>query len=82
DPEEDAQAIDEAVDAKIPVIAVADSANSLENIDLAIPANNKSGNSLGTVFYLLAQELSGERGEEFDRELEEFQPETEDEEEE
>ncbi|MFB6190644.1 MAG: 30S ribosomal protein S2 [Candidatus Nanohaloarchaea archaeon] len=81
DPEEDAQAIDEAVDAKIPVVAIADSANTLQDVDLTIPANNKSGNSLGTVYYLLAQQLMEERGEEFDYELEDFRPEEDEEEE-
>jgi small subunit ribosomal protein S2 len=80
DPEEDAQAIDEAVDAKIPVVAIADSANTLQDVDLTIPANNKSGNSLGTVYYLLAQQLMEERGEEFEYELEDFRPEEEEEE--
>ncbi|MFB6291850.1 MAG: 30S ribosomal protein S2 [Candidatus Nanohaloarchaea archaeon] len=77
DPEEDAQAIDEAVDAKIPVVAIADSADTLENVDIAIPANNKAGNSLATVFYLLAQQMAEEKGEEFDIELEQFKPEQE-----
>lgn len=81
DPETDAQAIDEARDVKIPVIAVADSANTLQDVDLAIPANNKSANALGMVFYLLASELLEERGEEIDRDLEEFLPEEEEEEE-
>ncbi|MFB6191356.1 MAG: 30S ribosomal protein S2 [Candidatus Nanohaloarchaea archaeon] len=76
DPEEDGQAIDEAVDARIPVVAIADSANSLEDVDLAVPANNKSGNALGMVFYLLAQQMAGEKGEDFDYEIEDFQPET------
>lgn len=81
DPEEDAQAINEAIDAKVPVVAIADSANTLQDVDLTIPANNKSGNSLGTVFYLLAQQLMEESGDEFDYEFEDFRPETEEEEE-
>lgn len=75
DPEKDAQAIDEAVDAKIPVVAIADSADTLENVDLAIPANNKSGNALATVYFLLAREMAEVKGEEFDHELEDFKPE-------
>jgi len=74
DPETDAQAVQEARDTKVPVVAVADSENSLEDIDLVIPANNKGNNALGTVFYLLAQETKKERGEEIDHELEDFQP--------
>lgn len=81
DPEEDAQAINEAVDAKIPVVALADSSNSLEDVDVVIPANNKAENSIGLVYYLLAREM---KGEEFEAELVDFrpEPETEDEEEE
>lgn len=77
DPETNAQAIDEAVDAKIPVVAIVDSADSLEDIDLAIPANNKAQNSLATIFYLLAEQIAEEKGEEFDQELEDFKVEEE-----
>jgi len=77
DPETDAQAIQEARDTKVPVIAVADSENSLEDIDLVIPANNKGQNALGMVFYLLAQETTKERGNDFNYELQDFQPEVE-----
>lgn len=77
DPEEDAQAIDEAVDVKIPVVALADSANTLEDIDLVIPANNKAENAIGLVYYLLAQEMADERGEDFTKELVDFRPEPE-----
>ncbi|MEF8880594.1 MAG: 30S ribosomal protein S2, partial [Candidatus Nanohaloarchaea archaeon] len=41
DPETDAQAINEAKQTNKYVIAVADSENELEGVDLAIPANNK-----------------------------------------
>lgn len=82
DPEEDNQAIIEATDAKIPVIAIADSSDSLENIDLVIPANNKAEGSLSMVYYLLAQQLAEERGEDFSFELDDFQSESEQEEEE
>lgn len=75
DPDEDSQAIDEAVDARIPVVAIADSANSLEDIDIVIPANNKAGGSLATVYFLLAREIKDQRDEEFGAELEEFKPE-------
>jgi small subunit ribosomal protein S2 len=82
DPEEDGQAIDEAVDAKIPVVALVDSENSLENIDLAVPANNKGGNSLGMVYFLIAQQMAEANGEDFGYELEDFKEETEEDEEE
>ncbi|MFB6209541.1 MAG: 30S ribosomal protein S2 [Candidatus Nanohaloarchaea archaeon] len=82
DPEEDAQAIDEAVDARIPVLAIADSGNSLQDVDLAIPANNKAENSLGIIYYLLAQQIKDEKGENFTAEKSKFRPEPDDESEE
>jgi small subunit ribosomal protein S2 len=73
DPETDSQAINEAQQTNKYVIAIADSENKLEGVNLAIPANNKSAKSLGTVYYLLAQELAERRGEEYEIELEDFQ---------
>ncbi|MFB6180788.1 MAG: 30S ribosomal protein S2 [Candidatus Nanohalobium sp.] len=77
DPEIDSQAVQEARDTKIPVVAVSDSENSLENIDLAVPANNKGGNSLGTVLYLIAKQIKEQKGGELDKELDDFTPEEE-----
>lgn len=82
DSEEDAQAINEAVDSKVPVVSIVDSADSLENIDLALPANNKSENALGLVFFLLAREIADSKGEEFNYQKADFLPETEEEDEE
>lgn len=77
DPSEDKQAVKEAADAKIPIVAICDSANTLEFIDLVIPGNNKGKKSLGTIYYLLAREYQKERGEieeyeEFDYSVEYF----------
>ena len=80
DPEEDAQAIDEAVDAKIPVVAIVDSENSLEDIDVAIPANNKGGSALSTVYFLIAQQMAEANDEDFSYELDDFKEETREEE--
>ncbi len=57
DPEEDAQAIEEAADINVPVVAIADSENNLDNVDVVVPANNKSESSLGLVLYLIADEI-------------------------
>jgi small subunit ribosomal protein S2 len=80
DPDEDAQAIDEAVDAKIPVVSLADSGNSLQDIDIAIPANNKAERSIGMVYYLLAQEILERKGGKLDAKKIDFRPEQESEE--
>lgn len=63
DPLIDYQAMKEAITARTPVIAVCDTFNETRNIDLVIPANNKSRKSLGTLFYLLAREVLKEKGE-------------------
>jgi small subunit ribosomal protein S2 len=60
DPEEDKQAVKEASDVDIPVITIADSGDSLENIDMVIAANNKGEKALATVLYLLADQIKGE----------------------
>ncbi|WEL23166.1 30S ribosomal protein S2 [Candidatus Nanohalovita haloferacivicina] len=71
-PEEDAQAIQEAHDTNIPVIAIADSENEIEEIDHVIPANNKAENALGLVYFLLAREMAERNGEDFNYEVTDF----------
>jgi len=82
DPETDAQAIQEASQTNKYVIAIADSENNLDNIDMAIPANNKSEKSIGMVYYLIAQELLAEKGKELKKDKDVFTPEIEREDEE
>lgn len=72
DPEMDAQAINEASDVNIPVVTIADSENSLDDIDLVIPGNTKGENALATIYFLLGQEYSALKGLDFDYELEDF----------
>ena len=72
DPEEDRQAITEAADTNIPVIAIADSENSLEDVDKVIAANNKGEKALGMVFYLLADRIKEAKGEKLDLKKEDF----------
>jgi small subunit ribosomal protein S2 len=76
DPETDAQAIVEAEQTNKYVIAIADSENELEGVDMAIPANNKSAKSLGLVYYLIANQLGEQTGEDYEIEREDFQEET------
>ena len=62
DPRADSQAIDEAARMGIPVVALADTDNRIENIDLVIPCNNKGRRSLALIYWILAREILRERG--------------------
>lgn len=62
DPRVDKQIHDESAKVGIPVVALVDADNTLENIDLAIPANNKGRRSLAFIFWLLAREVLRARG--------------------
>ena len=63
DPVADSQALKEATETGVPVIAIAGSDSPLKNVDLAVPANNKGRKSLALIYYLLAREVLVERKE-------------------
>lgn len=63
DPAADKQALKEAVNIGIPVIALVDTNNRLENVDLAIPTNNKGRKALALIFWLLARGIQKHIGE-------------------
>ncbi len=78
DPLIDYQALKEAVNARIPIVAVCGTFNETKNVDLIIPANNRSKKSLALLFWLLAREILKERkeiesDEQFDVEIEKFE---------
>jgi small subunit ribosomal protein S2 len=77
DPHADKVILREAKLARIPVIALFDTDDTLNGIDLAIPANNRGKKALGLAFWLLARQILLELGkiaseEEFSYSLEEF----------
>jgi small subunit ribosomal protein S2 len=57
DPLVDKQAMVEAVKMRIPVIALCDTFNETNLIDLIIPVNNKGRKSLAMLYYTLAKEI-------------------------
>lgn len=57
DPAGDAQAMREAMNTGIPIIALADSNNETRNVDLVIPTNNKGRRSLALVYWVLTREI-------------------------
>jgi len=61
DPRADAQAVKEASEIGIPVVAFADTDNRTENIDLVIPANNKGRKSLALLYWILTRQILRER---------------------
>ncbi|MBN1923360.1 MAG: 30S ribosomal protein S2 [Nanoarchaeota archaeon] len=77
DPWHDKQAIKDAVLCNIPILGLVGSNNSVENIDFAIPCNNKSKKSLPLVYYILGREYLKNKGliknnEEYNAELKDF----------
>jgi small subunit ribosomal protein S2 len=58
----DQQIVEEASQIGIPVIALCSTDNSLKNVDLVIPVNNKGRRSLAIVYWLLVREIMRERG--------------------
>ncbi len=58
----DKNAIKDAMAIGIPVIALCDTNNTANEIDLVVPCNNKGKKSLGLIFYILAREYLRTRG--------------------
>ena len=58
----DRNAIVDAVRIGIPVIALCDTNNQSNNIDLVVPCNNKGKKSLGLIFWILTREYLKNRG--------------------
>ncbi|MFH0876025.1 MAG: 30S ribosomal protein S2 [archaeon] len=75
----DRNAVSDGMKIGVPVIALCDTNNQSNNIDLVVPCNNKGKKSLGVLFYILAREYLKNRGqfkeEEFKFTMENFTPE-------
>ncbi len=80
DPAADRQAVREAIGIGIPIVGLVDTNNRLENIDVALPTNNKGRKALALVFWLLSREMAMIKGdiekrEDFPFEVEDFEQE-------
>lgn len=75
DPAIDKQAVTEATDVGIPVVALCDTNNSAADIDLVIPTNNKGRKALALVYWLLAREILKIKGGEMTYTIEDFEAE-------
>ncbi len=63
DPKADVQAVKEASDVGIPVVALCSTDNDFSEVDLVIPTNNKGRRALAVVYWLLSRQIMRERGE-------------------
>ncbi len=62
DPRSDSQAIIEARQIGVPVVALCDTENLLGNVDIVIPVNNKGRKAIALVYWLLARQMMREKG--------------------
>jgi small subunit ribosomal protein S2 len=62
DPWPDKDAVRDAVNVGAAVVALCDTNNESNYIDLVVPCNNKGKKSLGLFFYILAREYLKNRG--------------------
>lgn len=75
DPIGDTQAVKEAVQIGIPIVALCDTNNMTSFIDIVIPTNNKGRKALSMVYYLLTREVLRHRGRETSLTQEDFETE-------
>lgn len=78
DPAADKQALNEALNLGIPIVAMCDANNETRNVDLVIPTNNKGRRALACVYWVLTREVLAARGDikdpaDFKMEIEDFE---------
>ena len=62
DPWPDKNAVEDAAKIGVPIIALCDTNNQSNKIDLIVPCNNKGKKSVGLVFYVIAKEYMKVKG--------------------
>jgi len=80
DPLADVQALKEAKNIGIPVVALCDTNNETRYVDYVIPTNNKGRRALALIYWLLTREILKEQGkiktyDDFTTDVEEFEAE-------
>ena len=78
DPAADKQALNEALNLGIPIVAMCDANNETRNVDLVIPTNNKGRRALACIYWLLSREVLVARGDlkdpaDFNMKIEDFE---------
>jgi len=63
DPKADVQAVKEAANIGVPIVALCSTDNDFSFVDLVIPTNNKGRRALAVIYWLLARQILRERGE-------------------
>jgi small subunit ribosomal protein S2 len=62
DPWPDKNTVEDAAKVGIPIIALCDTNNQSNNIDLVVPCNNKGKKSVGLLYYLITREYMQKKG--------------------
>ncbi len=80
DPFPDKNIVEDAAKIGIPVIALCDTNNEIQNTDLVVPCNNKGKKSLGLIFWVFTKEYLKAKGqlakdEDFTYKIDDFSPE-------
>ena len=72
DPWPDRNSLKDARFAGMKIVALCDTNNETNKVDMVIPCNNKGRQSLGLIFFLLAREYNKLKGKSMDVPMEEF----------
>ena len=72
DPWSEKNSIKDAIRIGVPVIALCDTNNESNNIDLVVPCNNKGKKSLGLIFYIFAKEYLKNRNKNLKEKIDDF----------